>query len=176
MFEIKVLDFQGAKALTQSGWPTRVISLIKEDMPDWSDDTIQHLRLQFDDVHNIFPGYVHPTLFHFNRILSFTQDLTDDDKVLVHCIAGISRSTSAAIAICMQHGMSYVDAYNHIATQRPKLAPNRLITEYTDDHFGLDGKYYCFVEERVPFKHITGWLRDASQQTGLIGQKTKETK
>jgi predicted protein tyrosine phosphatase len=160
MFEIKVLGYDEAKTSYLSGWPTKIISLIKQDMPNWGEN---HIRVQFDDVHNPLAGYVHPTEYHFQRILDFTKDLTDDDKVLVHCIAGISRSTSAAIAILIQHGMSYVDAYNHISHQRPHLAPNRMIVEYTDDHFGLGGEYYIFVEERIPFKHITGWFK------GLIG-------
>ena len=160
MFEIKVMSYDDAKKCMQSGWPTKIISLIKENMPFWGNGLeVQHLKLQFADVHNITTDELHPSLYHFNRILDFTKDLTDDDRVLVHCIAGISRSTSASIAILIQHGMSYEDAYNQIATQRPQLEPNRLITEYTDDHFNLGGEYYFFVESRIKFPKITGWIK-----------------
>jgi predicted protein tyrosine phosphatase len=166
-FEIKVRSFEDAKAEYLSGWPTKIISLIKEDMPSWGES---HLHLKFDDVHNPLKHYVHPTEWHFQRILDFTKNLTSSDKVLVHCIAGISRSTSAAIAILIQHGMSYEDAYNHISAQRRHLAPNRLVVSYTDEHFGLNGDYYRFVEERIQFKHIIGWIEKDELGVPLIGQ------
>lgn len=157
MFEIKIFGYEEAKALAQSGWPTKIISLIKEDMPNWETDKVKHLRLQFDDVHTPTQGYTHPTEFHLGRIFDFAKTFVEEDKVLVHCIAGISRSTAAAIGICMFHGMSYEDAYNHIATVRPILAPNKLLIEYIDDHFKLQGLLYMYVEEKVKFPNLTGW-------------------
>ena len=45
--------------------------------------------------------------------------------VLVHCVAGISRSASLCLAYLMKyHRMSLKDAYNHIKDKRPQIRPN----------------------------------------------------
>jgi len=152
MFEIKVVGFDEVQAEIDAGWPTRIISVIKKtNMPNYGD---HHLHLTFDDVHNTNNNHIHPLMEHLQTVLNFTKDLTEDDRVLVHCLAGVSRSTATAIAICIQHGMSYQDAYNHIKMIRPVANPNRLITEYTDQHFGLGGELLKLVEESDPFPNL----------------------
>ena len=159
MFQIKIFGYEEAKAVMLSGWPTKIISLIKEDMPHWGTETMQHFRLQFYDVSEPCAGYTHPTPFHLGRIFHFAKKFVPEDKVLIHCKAGISRSTAAAIGICMLHGMSYDEAYNHIEQIRPILAPNKLLIEYIDDHFKLQGLLYEYMEEKIKFPNLLGWKK-----------------
>ena len=142
MFEIKVFGYEEARDCYISGWPTKIISLIKPDMPDWGKN---HLKLQFDDISYSRDGYIAPSSWHVNRILEFSKDFVDTDKVLVHCQAGISRSTAAAIGILIQHGMSYEYAYNKIENIRPILLPNKLMVSFIDDYFNLEGKFNEFI-------------------------------
>ena len=152
MFEIKVVSFDEVQNEVDSGWPTRIISVInKPNMPNYGD---HHLHLTFDDVHNTNNKHIHPLMEHLLEVLEFTKDLTDSDRVLVHCLAGISRSTATAISICIQHGMNYMDAYNHIKMIRPQAAPNKLITEYADQHFGLGGQLLKLVEDNDPYPNL----------------------
>lgn len=137
------MGYEEAKECYLSGWATKIISLIKPYMPRWSDKN--HLILRFDDVSYQRDGYTAPSLWHVERILEFSKNFTDDDKVLVHCQAGISRSTAAAIGILIQHGMSYEDAYNRIENIRPILSPNKLMVSFIDEHFNLEGKFIEFV-------------------------------
>ncbi len=146
MFQILVTSFNEAENFIEEKWPTRIISLIDNERvvnllgP-------HHLHLKFNDVSST--NMVNPPLpEHLVQVLEFTKDLTDSDKVLVHCLAGISRSTAMAIAILIQHGMNYRDAYFHIAAVRPQLMPNHLITFYTDDYFNLNGELIALVKER----------------------------
>ena len=71
-------------------------------------------------------GYVHPLREHVIEVLEFTKDLTDDDKVLVHCFAGISRSITFAIGIYIQHGMTYEDAYSQVALHQATIVTERI--------------------------------------------------
>jgi hypothetical protein len=52
-----------------------------------------------------------------------------------------------AIAICIQHGMTYREAFAHVATIRSALLLNQLIIQHIDEHFGLNGKLVELAEE-----------------------------
>ncbi len=143
MFEIIVTDLCEAEAYIASAWPTYIISVLMEPVAIAGD---HHLHVKFDDVNRINKIHAHPTPEHLRQILEFTANLTDQDRVLVHCVAGISRSTAIAIGILIQHGMSFQDAYHHIATIRPVLYPNKLIISYIDDHFNLNGELVALVQ------------------------------
>ena len=46
-------------------------------------------------------------------------------RVLVHCMAGISRSSTITISYLMKYkNMKYQDAYNHVRERREIISPN----------------------------------------------------
>jgi protein-tyrosine phosphatase len=52
--------------------------------------------------------------------------LDNNIKILFHCYAGISRSSTLAIAfLCMAKGYSLRDAYNLVKRKRPIVNPNK---------------------------------------------------
>lgn len=148
MFEIKICDILDAPDHI-SKWATRALSFV--DGPAASGffslprDPTKHLLLMFDDISRPIPGMTMPSLWHLERVLEFTKDLTNDDKLLIHCVAGISRSTAMAIAVLIQHGVPWKKAFEMIEGIRPCLWPNSMIVRLTDDKFGLNGKYIDFV-------------------------------
>ena len=75
-----------------------------------------------------------PRLRDVKRILDFTAKIPFTAKVLVHCRAGISRSTATASAILCQHASLGREMENlqHIQTLRDLVLPNRLIIEHAD--------------------------------------------
>jgi predicted protein tyrosine phosphatase len=73
-------------------------------------------------------------------VLAFTRTLTDNDRLLVHCRAGVSRSTAMIIAIFLQHGMDPDQAFSHVRRLRPEMIPNRRILELADARFRLSGR------------------------------------
>jgi predicted protein tyrosine phosphatase len=152
MPEIKVLSYSDVQSCVDTGWPTHIISLINRPaMPCYGPP---HLHLIFDDVDSHDPLYIMPLVEHLHRVFAFTADLTANDRVLVHCLAGISRSTAMAIGILIQHGMTYQDAYDQIAAIRPQLAPNRLIIQYIDAHFALGGKLARLITANSRYPHL----------------------
>ena len=87
----------------------------------------------FDDTSN--PSHPDgPLLQDVKRILDFTSQLPSRAKVLVHCRAGVSRSTAIAYAILCQHSPSGTEMENllHVQSLRDLVMPNRLIVEFAD--------------------------------------------
>ena len=63
---------------------------------------------------------------HFQSCIKFIKDaIADGGTVYVHCYAGVSRSATIIIAYLMQeHGMSYLDAMQHVRKCRWFINPN----------------------------------------------------
>ncbi len=137
MFDLKVVGLDEAIVLVQQNWPTRIVSLTDDDALQHGP---KHLHIQVDDANFVTPHWRYPTREHLLQVLDYTKDLTAEDRLLVHCLAGISRSTAVAIAVLIDHGMSYQDAFERVNALRHILIPNKLFIQYTDEHFNLDGK------------------------------------
>jgi predicted protein tyrosine phosphatase len=148
MFAIEVHDLEMAKIKMVNG-PTCIVSLLDETRAVKKQGD-HHLIVEVSDV-SVQSAYypalllgtskpIVPSSTHLQTVLDHTKNLTDDDKVLVHCYAGQSRSTAMAIAICIQHGMPWKDAFHHIETARPVMMPNQKMIALIDEHFGLNGE------------------------------------
>jgi len=83
--------------------------------------------------------WVAPTIDQFVAIMNFAEDFTDDDVVMIHCSAGISRSTATAILLLMLHGADEEEAFNAVEQNRPNMNPNTLILRFADELLGMDG-------------------------------------
>ncbi len=94
----------------------------------------------FDDVE--FAKLDGPDRNSVYRILNFSRNFTLADKILIHCRAGISRSTAIACAIAVQHSPvgDEKGALEHVRALRPMMLPNFLIIKLADEVLGRDGK------------------------------------
>lgn len=88
-----------------------------------------------------------PTRDQVAALLDFTKDLTRDDVLVVHCFAGVSRSTAAAFAVLCQHQRDPEIARALLVTQRPKAQPNTVISKYADDLLGFNGELLRVAED-----------------------------
>jgi predicted protein tyrosine phosphatase len=60
-----------------------------------------HLILGMDDIAEPMEGYVHPGEEHVSRLIEFAQRWERKAPMVIHCYAGISRSTAGAfVAAC----------------------------------------------------------------------------
>jgi len=94
----------------------------------------------FEDTSD--PSYPDAPRFQdVERILDFTKKLPLKAKVLVHCRAGVSRSTATAYAILCQHTAPGLEMENllNIETLRDLVMPNRLIIQHADKILKRDG-------------------------------------
>lgn len=83
-----------------------------------------------------------PTNDQVKYWLNWFKSLPENACVLVHCEAGISRSTAMALAGMVDyHGVEKLDScVEMLLTQRPSSSPNTLITEYADKHLNAEGR------------------------------------
>lgn len=88
----------------------------------------------FHDSSSEEPGRRAPVEDDLRRILAFAKDLQPEGSVLIHCWAGISRSTAVAYAIlCQSAGPGReTDCIESVLAIRPQAFPNALIVELAD--------------------------------------------
>jgi predicted protein tyrosine phosphatase len=96
-----------------------------------------HTRLHvayFHDTSSEEPGRRAPVEDDLRQILGFAANLKPEASVLIHCWAGISRSTAVAFAIlCQSTGPGHeTDCLESVLAVRPQAFPNALIVALAD--------------------------------------------
>ena len=103
----------------------------------------EKLELRFNDVIEETPGEIAPQRADVERLLAFGRDLVaePDPHLLVHCHAGVSRSTAAMLLMLAQaHPDREADALAaELLRIRGKAWPNLRIVELGDEQLGRDG-------------------------------------
>lgn len=108
----------------------------------------QRLRLSFNDVNAPADGMVTATEADAERLIAFIQQWDRQAPLLVHCWAGISRSTAtafAALCILRPHADEMVLA-QELREASASATPNRLITAKIDEALGRGGRMLRAVE------------------------------
>jgi predicted protein tyrosine phosphatase len=127
--------------------------------PEWIQGD-HYLVLIFDDLDDPdFQDGIHvpPTPADLQNILAWGRQIDqaqrqegDPLSVLIHCTAGVSRSTAAAYAIWCDWLGAGQEAWAaaEVRKVRPKAAPNRLMVMYADQILGRKGR---MVENAAAF-------------------------
>jgi predicted protein tyrosine phosphatase len=82
-----------------------------------------------------------PKKEQFERILKFVDTLPETAKILVHCAAGISRSTATGLGILASEGWPEAKAVQHLVNKHPQdraFWPNDIILGHFDEILGTD--------------------------------------
>lgn len=119
------------------------------------------LELRFNDViESDAPGEP-PTTDHVKRVLEFGAGLRDGDHLLVHCHAGVSRST-AAVTLILANARPEQPAHEvmtEVVRIRKPAWPNLRMIELGDRMLGRNGELvaaaharYAAVLARKPYK------------------------
>jgi predicted protein tyrosine phosphatase len=140
-----------------------VISILSPDMvhQDFSGPK-RHLKLSFNDINAAVLGLVAAQSRDAEQLLRFIEDWDKTSPLLIHCWAGISRSTASAFAaLCMlQPNVSELDHAQMLRRASPSATPNRMITTMVDELLGRKGRMLKAIEaigrgadafEGVPF-------------------------
>jgi len=132
---------------------THVLSILDPDFDDppafAAFSPHRRLPLRFNDIIELEPGRLAPARADVERLLAFGRELIDapDPHLLIHCHAGVSRSTASAALILAQAwpdrpASAVLDAVSAI---RPRAWPNLRILEFGDALLGRDGEIVAAV-------------------------------
>ena len=88
------------------------------------------------------------------QIITLAQDLqTVSGRVLIHCEAGVSRSSAAALIMyaCWLGPGQEREAMTRVLAQRPIAIPNRRMVELADKLLAREGRLVAVLYEREPW-------------------------
>lgn len=125
-----------AAELCREHAPSHVVSLAGpgDDGPDL-DGGMRRLILAFNDIDAPRPGSVAPNEAAIASLIAFGRTWRGERPLLVHCLAGISRSTAAAfILACMcERAAPEVALALALREAAPCATPNRLMIALADE-------------------------------------------
>jgi len=109
----------------------------------------KHLKLSFHDILGELEGQVAPRAADAERLIGFFGTWDRERPMLIHCWAGISRSTAAAFtAMCMFRAAADEEEIAwELREASPSATPNRLIVALADDVLGRRGRMVRAVEK-----------------------------
>lgn len=107
-----------------------------------------HLRLCIHDVTEPGDGITCPEHSHISSLLDFTRSWGRSSPILIHCWAGISRSTAAAyIVLCDLHAAGDEQRLAKVLQfYAPHAQPNRLMVRHADILLARQGRMVSAIE------------------------------
>jgi predicted protein tyrosine phosphatase len=148
-FRITVCGIDELTGRSEAG-ASHVLSILDPDwpVPEAFGGFGEHakLELRFHDIIETDPGMVPPSDDDVARLLAFGRGLMADPRndthLLVHCHAGISRSTASMALILAQAlpAVSASEVMREIVRIRPNAWPNLRIIEIGDDMLSRNGE------------------------------------
>lgn len=103
----------------------------------------RHLRLGVNDIAEVIEGLTPPDETTVSRIVEFGRGWDDEAApMLVHCWAGISRSTASAFVIACERNPDASERAiaRALRAAAPHAFPNRRIVALADDMLGRGGR------------------------------------
>ena len=132
-----------------------VVSLISDEVQiDRPSAVVEenHLWLRLHDISAPIDGYVMPDEDHVADLLKFVRRWDRRAPLVVHCYAGISRSTASAFAaVCaLNPHRDEIAIARQIRAASPIASPNRLIVSLADKALGRGGRMVRALDEMGP--------------------------
>ncbi len=128
-----------------------IVTLINEGTPVARPRSVEagnHLFLGMNDIVQPLEGYIAPGEEHVGQLLRFVQRWDRANPLVVHCWAGISRSTAAAfVTVCALNPRRDEDMLaTRIREMSPEATPNLRIVTIADRLLGREGRMVRAIE------------------------------
>lgn len=142
MFDIAIC---ARKDVTSHTDATHILSLldpgIEIDDPSFFDGK-NRLRIDAEDIDSFDDYPTAPTMDQVQEIIDWSRNIPDDANLLVHCEAGISRSSAAMLVILTdQYDGDYEKANRKVRSIRHGVCPNLRICFFGDMILETGGLY-----------------------------------
>lgn len=137
--------------VAQNTGPSKIVSLLGPgtrfpEFRDYGPD--RHLTVELDDDREVIAGRLTPTEAHVAGLIEFLGGWNPETPLLVHCWAGMSRSTaSALIAACLHNPEADEAEIAHEIAKSPTAFPNTRIVAFADEMMGREGRMVRAAEE-----------------------------
>lgn len=146
-----VCPLNSAQGLVDTHGASHVVSLLGPDTAHRTFTGIaldNHLRLTFHDIIAPAEGFVSPQVTDAERLVAFLERWNRCAPLVIHCWAGISRSTASAFtALCMYRPRDDEEELAwKLRAASPSATPNRLIVSHVDSLLGRRGRMLRAVE------------------------------
>jgi predicted protein tyrosine phosphatase len=111
-----------------------------------------HLKVSMDDITEELEGFTAPSEGHIEQVLNFVRNWDRSAPLVVHCYAGISRSTASAFAAAcaLNPHRDETEIARKIRAASPIAAPNRRIVGLADRALGREGRMLRALDEMGP--------------------------
>lgn len=124
---------------------TRMVSLINAGTPVERPQSIaadNHLFLGFNDIVDPVEGLVPPGEAHVSSLLDFVQGWDKAAPLVIHCWAGISRSTAGAFitACALTPDADEAELASVLRARAPSATPNARLVAIADRMLARDGR------------------------------------
>lgn len=154
---------------------SHVVSILDPTTPDpavfQTYGPIVHITYRFDDVIREIPGFMAPVSQDVERILAFGENLAHQSvrHLLIHCHAGVSRSTAMAVILMVQnHPGQEEAAFAMIRRIRPRSWPNSRMIDFADSLLGRGGALRAALTRHL--EHITRAHPDLAELVRIHGR------
>jgi predicted protein tyrosine phosphatase len=107
-----------------------------------------HLVLGLDDINEPMDGYIVPCDEHVSRLIEFARGWDRAKPMVVHCFAGISRSTAGAyVAACaLNPGRDEMMIATALRRASATATPNARIVALADRMLGRNGRMVAAID------------------------------
>jgi predicted protein tyrosine phosphatase len=111
-----------------------------------------HLHIDVDDITCPIDGYSHPCENHVARLMQFVKSWDRAAPMVIHCYAGISRSTASAYAAAcaLSPQREEMTIARELRRASPTAMPNSLIVSLADRVLERGGRMIAAIESIGP--------------------------
>jgi predicted protein tyrosine phosphatase len=115
-------------------------------------DAKNHLHIDVDDITCPIDGYNHPCEGHVARLMHFVKGWDRAAPIVIHCYAGISRSTASAYAAAcaLNPNRDEMAIAQEMRRASRTAMPNSLIVSLADRILGRNGRMITAIESIGP--------------------------
>lgn len=130
--------------------PARIVSLLDPHTPFPRTNYYErHLQLTMHDIVGDADGWVAPTTAHLEDLIGFVEPWDRKAPILIHCFAGISRSTAAAFITACVHNprTDEREIAQALYAGSANARPNKKMITLADAMLGRNGRLISAIEE-----------------------------